>query len=119
MSKPSIIKRIEKLETPTFLPRWKAAVYDESLKTYSGQDINGTLTPLQFKEWYAKQDKDTQVIIIRVVENKPKLVIENHVDKNTLDSLREYNAALEEAAALNIQSKVAERMSRHEWTVGE
>ena len=81
MSKPNLVKRIEKLESPTFLPRWKACVFDESLKMYSGQDIGGTLTPAQFKAWYAKQDKDTQVIIVRVVENKPKLKLFNGIEK--------------------------------------
>jgi hypothetical protein len=99
MSKPNLIKRIVKVEQITTQPRWKVAIYDESLKVYSGQDIGGILTPLQFNAWYAKQDKDTQVIIVRVCDNNTKLIIENHVDKNTSDLLAEYEAILKEETA--------------------
>jgi hypothetical protein len=86
----SIIKRIEKIERPTLNPRWLATVFDEALQLYSGQDIGGSLTPEAFEKWCAKQDKDTQVIIVRVCENKPKIVIENHVSQNGNDLLQKY-----------------------------
>ena len=94
MSKPTIIKRIEKLERLSTDPRWKVAIYDERFKTYSGPDFKGSLTPEQFKKWYAAQGKDTQVIIVEILENKPKLIIENYASKNTEDLLKEYEQVI-------------------------
>lgn len=85
----NLIKRIEKIETPSRQPRWKAAVFDESTQLYTGQDIGGPLTLEAFKEWCSKQDPDMQIIVATVCENKPKLIIENYADKNTEDLFKE------------------------------
>lgn len=104
MSKPNIIKRIEKLERPSTDPRWKVAIYDECFKTYSGPDFKGALTPEQFKKWYAAQNKDTQVIIVEILENNPKLIIENYASKNTEDLLKEYEQIIKKIADQNFQA---------------
>ena len=95
MSKTNLIKRIETLEKPSYQPRWKVAIYEEQTGCYTGPDFAGSLTPEQFKKWYAAQDKDTQVIIVEILENKPKLEIRNYAAKNTEDLLKEYEELLE------------------------
>jgi len=99
----SIVKRLVKIERSSRQPRWKAAVYDESTNLYTGQDIGGSLTVEAFNEWYAKQDTDTQVIIVEVCENKPPdtaaeknviFKVENCADKNSEDLLKEYDEVL-------------------------
>jgi hypothetical protein len=97
LSKPNLIKRIEKLERPSTDPRWKVAIYDESTGFYTGPDFTGSLTPEQFKKWVAAQDRNTQVIIVEILENKPKLIIENYAAKNTEDLLREYEELIRES----------------------
>jgi len=98
-----IVKRLVKIESSSHQPRWKAAVYDESTNLYTGQDIGGSLTVEAFNEWCAKQDTDTQVIIIEVCENKPPdntaeknviFKVENYADKNSEDLLKEYDEVL-------------------------
>lgn len=70
---------------------------------YIGQDIGGSLTVEAFNEWYAKQDTDTQVIIVEVCDNKQSdntagknvlFKVENYADKNSEDLLKEYDEVL-------------------------
>jgi hypothetical protein len=57
------------------------------------------LSEEQFDSWVKQQDKDTQVLIVEVCENMPSnsgdkanvtFKVENHLDKNTTDFLRDY-----------------------------
>ena len=89
MTQPNLIKRIEKLERPSTIPRWKVAIYDESTGFYTGPDFAESLTPEQFKKWYAMEGKDTQVIIVEILENKPRLEVINYANKNIEDILKE------------------------------
>ena len=93
----SIVKRLRKIERHTFQPRWRVVIkdYDELYRGECGQG----LSQQQFDAWIKEQDKDTQVIIVEVCENiagtsadkaNVTFKVENHVDKNTIDFLREY-----------------------------
>ena len=124
MSK-SIVKRLVKIESSSRQPRWKAAVYDESTNLYTGQDIGGSLTVEAFNEWYAKQDTDTQVIIIEVCENIPTtsgeketvtFKVENNADKNTNDLLKEYEESLNRANEANLLTAGIDGYSEQEKT---
>lgn len=101
MSK-AIVRRLEKMEQPTFLPRWRVAVSDieDQYRTDDGQVLNKK----QFDAWADKlrRDKDTQIILVEVVCNLTgmKLKIENHVDKNTTDLLKEYDAIIRKSAEI-------------------
>jgi hypothetical protein len=93
----SIVKRLRKIERTTFQPRWRVVIkdYDELYRGECGQG----LSQQQFDAWVKEQDKDTQVIIVEVCENiagasadkaNVTFKVENHVDKNTMDFLRDY-----------------------------
>ena len=93
----SIIKRIRKIEQRTFQPKWRVVTKDYD-GLYRGECGDG-LGQEQFDMWVSQQDKDTQVIIVEVCENIPTasgekesvtLKVENHVDKNITDFLKEY-----------------------------
>jgi hypothetical protein len=93
----SIIKRLRKIEQRTFQPRWRVVTKDYD-GLYRGECGDG-LSEEQFDVWVKQQDKDTQVIIVEVCENIPgastekanvTFKVENYVDKNTTDFLRDY-----------------------------
>jgi hypothetical protein len=94
----SIIKRIRKIEQRTFQPRWRVVVKDFD-GLYRGE-CGDSLSQEQFDVWVKLQDRDTQVIIVEFNENMPAapfekealtLKVENHLDKNTSDFLRDYD----------------------------
>jgi sulfate adenylyltransferase subunit 1 (EFTu-like GTPase family) len=93
----SIIKKIRKIEQRTFQPKWRVVVKDFD-GLYRGECGEG-LSQEQFDVWANREDKDTQVIIVEFNENMPAapfeketltLKVENHLDKNTTDFLRDY-----------------------------
>jgi hypothetical protein len=93
----SLVKRIRKIEKRTFQPRWRVVVKDYD-GLYRGECGEG-LSQDKFDLWVMQQDKDTQVVIVEVCENIPStsgdkanvtFKVENYVDKNTSDFLRDY-----------------------------
>jgi hypothetical protein len=94
----SLVKRIRKIEKRTLQPRWRVVVKDYN-GLYRGECGEG-LSQDQFDLWVKQQDKDTQVVIVEVCENIPEapaekanvtFKVENHIDKNTSDFLRDYD----------------------------
>jgi hypothetical protein len=94
----SIIKRLRKIETRTFQPRWRVVTKDYD-GLYRGECGDG-LSEEQFDLWVRQQDKDTQVIIVELCENisnastekaNVTFKVENYADKNTTDLLRGYD----------------------------
>jgi hypothetical protein len=65
----NLISRVRKIEQRTFQPRWRVVVKDYD-GLYSGECGEG-LNQAQFDGWVKQQDKDTQVIVVEVCENKP------------------------------------------------
>ena len=101
----SLVRRIRKIETQTLQPRWRVVVKDYD-GLYCGECGQG-LTQKRFDEWVKLQDKDTQVIIVEVCENMPAppfeketvtFKVENHIDKNVLDTLQEYDEVVEKSS---------------------
>ncbi len=94
MSSKTFIQRIKKIERPTTDPRWLVAIFDESKNSFSGSDLGEEpLTPEELKIWQEKQDKNTQILIIEVVENK-QINVKNYVDKSTSDLLKRYESLI-------------------------
>jgi sulfate adenylyltransferase subunit 1 (EFTu-like GTPase family) len=111
----NLVRRVRKIEQRTFQPRWRVVVkdYDE---LYRGECGEG-LTQVQFDAWVKQQDKDTQVIVVEVCAPEPEaasvggaviLKVENQVDKNMSDVLKEYDEALTRAAEADLRSRTAE-----------
>jgi hypothetical protein len=103
----SIVKRIRKIETQTYVPRWRVVVKDTD-GLYRGECGQG-LTEDQFQDWAKTLDFDTQVIIVEVNENEPAspqpattFRVENLADKNTKDLLVGYEDAARRASEANI-----------------
>ncbi len=96
MSK-NLIKRIEKIERATTIPRWRVAVFD-AVYGYYETDDQKKLSKEEFEEWMAAFDENTQFIIIEVTctLNDVKLTIDNYHSKNEADLLKEYDAVLKE-----------------------
>jgi hypothetical protein len=97
----SIIKRLRKIETRTFQPRWRVVTKDYD-GLYRGECGDG-LSEEQFDAWVEEQDKNTQVIIVEVCENvapaegkqEVTFKVENHVDKNIADFLKGYDEIIQ------------------------
>jgi hypothetical protein len=114
----SIVKRIKKIESQTFQPRWLAVVLDDGL--YFG-DCGEGLTKSQFDGWTVQQDYDTQIIIIEVTRDQPNseggtiiFKVENLAHKNTTDFLRGYDDLIKvsqcpetEIIAKSVESQVS------------
>lgn len=74
---------------------------------YSGICGNN-LSQEQFDVWVKAQDGDTQIIVVEVCENKPLIncvggesvtfKVDNFVDKNGVDLLKEYEKQVKEAS---------------------
>jgi hypothetical protein len=100
----NLIRRVRKIERRTFQPRWRVVTKDYD-GLYRGECGDG-LSQEQFDVWVKQQDKDTQIIIVEVCENKPPpgvdegesvtLKVTNHADKNVEDLLKEVNRLQEE-----------------------
>ena len=86
----NLISRVRKIERRTFQPRWRVVTKDYD-GLYRGECGDG-LSQEQFDAWVKQQDKDTQVIVVEVCENKPPLgkdggesatlKVKNYADKN-------------------------------------
>lgn len=91
----SIVKRIQKIESQTYQPRWRVVVKDTD-GLYRGECGQG-LNEVQFGEWVKRQDKDTQVVIVEICEDfapegeNVTFKVENRAGMNTEDMLREYD----------------------------
>ena len=102
MSK-NLIKRIEKVEQVTTVPRWRAVVrdIDGKYRTDDGQSLGKEA----YEAWANKvcKNRDTQLIIVEVTcnLNNINLKIDSHVDKNGLDLLKDYDAVIREAACIS------------------
>ena len=67
--------------------------------------------------WQAKQDKDTQIIIVEVIENKPQIEIRNYADKNTEDLLKEYDKIITEEVSKRAADEIIKfSRERHKET---
>lgn len=119
----SLVKRIRKIESQTLQPRWRVAVKDTD-GLYRGECGQG-LSEEQFSQWVKTQDKDTQVIIVEVSENlSPALVksenvafkVENHVDKNLTDTLKEYESIVKKVSESYLPRINIEEYSEQEKT---
>lgn len=102
MSK-AIVRRLEKIEQPTTVPRWRTVVrdIDGKYRTDDGQALGQEA----YEVWASKvcKSKDTQLIIVEVTcnLNNINLKIDSHVDKNELDLLKEYDAVIRESACIS------------------
>lgn len=102
----SFVRRLVKIEQKSFDPRW-LAVTKESDGRYSGI-CGDKISQEQFDAWVKAQDRDTQIIIIEVCENKPLIncgygesvtfKVDNYVDKNGLDQLRAYEKVVKQSS---------------------
>lgn len=102
MSK-AIVRRLEKIEQPTTIPRWRTVVkdIDGKYRTDDGQALGKEA----YEVWANKvcKDKDTQLIIVEVTcnLNNINLKIDSHVDKNELDLLKDYEEVIRELACIS------------------
>jgi len=115
----TIVKRIRKIETRSYLPRWRVVVKDTD-NLYRGECGEG-LSEEQFKVWTKTQDSDSQIIIIEVEENgassspmQTTFRVENLADKNTNDFLKDYDELIKisrlpetEIIAKSVESQVS------------
>lgn len=102
MSK-ALVRRLEKIEQPTTIPRWRVVVSDIDGKYRTDDDQ--ALGKEAYEFWASKvcKDKDTQLIIVEVTcnLNNINLKIDSHVDKNTLDLLRDYDEAIRQSVCIS------------------
>jgi hypothetical protein len=100
----NLIYRVRKIERRTFKPRWRVVTKDYD-GLYRGECGDG-LSQEQFDVWFKQQDKDTQIIIVEVCENKPPpdgvegkpvtVEVKNYAAMNVEDLLREIDRLEEE-----------------------
>jgi len=99
----AIVRRLEKIEQPTTIPRWRTVVRDIDGKYRTDDDQ--ALGLEAYEVWASKvcKDRDTQLIIVEVScnLNNVNLKIDSHVDKNTLDLLKDYDEVIREAACIS------------------
>jgi hypothetical protein len=99
----AIVRRLEKIEQSTTIPRWRVVVrdIDGKYRTDDGQALGKEA----YEVWASKvcKDKDTQLIIVEVTcnLNNINLKIDSHVDKNTLDLLKDYDEAIRKSACIS------------------
>jgi len=99
----ALVRRLEKFEQPTTVPRWRTVVRDIDGKYRTDDDQS--LGQEDYTVWANKvcKDRDTQLIIVEVScnLNNINLKIDSHVNKNGLDLLKKYDEVIREAACIS------------------